>query len=379
MGNTIEEYKKQFRLETLELIVRIRWSWERGCSAFSMIDNYYNAEIQFDRALNVKTGEVIEFGINRVEWLAPKKMFGFKYGYKFKRGNMYRILVREYIPKGNEKFRKYYLEQVLEKDINEPRLDSLYNFESKFEEEVTEMTVLIKQRINGWAIESKYRKPVAIFLASIDPKTNVLNRSYGRLTWMEKDRGSNIKFNFDDLGTYRVQVRKNKENNNYYLLLDVKKVRDDRFESIKEEYLKPVVINSKFGEFQLNRNYDRFEGVINYLEEKCYVYLNVEEGATTAEVQLNKLDEIFHNLADWDKNVKEYAVDQLLELANEWQEDDTEITKEQFIQRIGVPSLDINEDGSVEVRFDSDEMFTDHGILVEIDENGEMNGATIEG
>ncbi|MDE7366924.1 MAG: DUF2262 domain-containing protein, partial [Lachnospiraceae bacterium] len=60
-------------------------------------------------------------------------------------------------------------------------------------------------------------------------------------------------------------------------------------------------------------------------------------------------------------------------------EDDPEITKEQFIQRIGVPSLDINEGGSVEVRFDSDEMFTDHGILVEIDENGEMNGATIEG
>lgn len=379
MGNTIEEYKKQFRPETLELIVRIRWSWERGCSAFSMIENYYKAEIQFDRALNVKTGEVIEFGINRVEWLAPKKMFGFKYGYKFKRGNMYRILVREYIPKGNEKFRKYYLEQVLEKDINEPRLDSLYNFESTFEEEVTEMTVLIKQRINGWAIESKYRKPVAIFLASIDSKTNVLNRSYGRLTWMEKDSGLNIKFNFDDLRTYRVQVRKNKENNNYYLLLDVKKVRDDRFESIKEEYLKPVVINSKFGEFQLNKNYDRFEGVINYLGEKCDIYLNVEEGATTAEIQLNKLDEIFHNLTDWDKKVKEYAVDQLLGLANEWREDDTEITKEQFIQRIGVPSLYINEGGSVEVRFDSDEMFTDHGILVEIDENGEMNGATIEG
>ena len=181
------------------------------------------------------------------------------------------------------------------------------------------------------------------------------------------------------MGTYRVLVKKNKENNNYYLLLDAKKVRDDRFESIKEEYLKPVVINSKFGEFQLNKNYDRFEGVISYLGEKCCVYLNVEEGATTAEVQLNKLDEIFHNLADWDKNVKEYAVDQLLELANEWREDDTEITKEQFIQRIGVPSLYINEDGYVEVRFDSDEMFTDHGILVEIDENGEMNSATIEG
>lgn len=95
--------------------MRIRWSWERGCSDFSLIDNHYKAE-----------------------WLVPKKTFGFKYGYKFKRGNIYRILVREYIPRGNENFRKYYLEQVLEKDVNDPRLDPLYSFENKFEEEVTE-------------------------------------------------------------------------------------------------------------------------------------------------------------------------------------------------------------------------------------------------
>lgn len=379
MANKIEEYKNQFRPETMELIVRISWRWKRGCSEFSMIDNYYQAEIKFDKAVNVKTGEIIEYGINKVEWLWPKKSFGFKYGYKFKPDNIYRILVREYIPKGNEHFRRYYLEQILEKDVNDSRLDSLYNFEREFEEEVTELTVLIKKRVCGWAIESKYRKPVAVFLASIDSKTNELNQSYGRLRWMEKDIGP-VKFNFNALGTYRVKVRKSKENYNSYLLLDVKKGRDDRLEHIREEYLKPVILQSEFCDFRLNRDFDWFEGKADYLGEICDVHLNVEEGAATAEVQLNKLDEIFHNLAEWDKNVKEYTVDELLGLANEWREEDTELTKEEFIQRIGEPlSIDINEDGTVEVRFGSDEMFTDHGIVVEIGENGEMKDAGIEG
>lgn len=379
MENKIQEYKKQFRPETIELIVRIRWSWERGCSDFSLIDNHYKAEIQFDKGINVKTGEQIEYGINKVEWLAPKKTFGFKYGYKFKRGNIYRILVREYIPRGNEKFRKYYLEQVLEKDVNDPRLDPLYSFENKFEEEVTERLVLIKKRIYGWVIESKYRKPTAVFLASIDLQSNALSQSCGRLTWMEKDSRLNIKFNFDDLGTYLVKVRKNKEDNNSYLLLDAKKVKDNRFDSIKEEYLKPVIIHSEYGEFRLDRNYNRFEGEVDYLGEKGFVYLDVEEGETKADVQLNKLNQIFSDLANWDKNIKEYVSEELLELANEWREDDMEITKEQFIHRIGWPSIHIYEDGTVEVRFDSDEMFTDHEIVLTIDEHGEMKGATIEG
>lgn len=118
---------------------------------------------------------------------------------------------------------------------------------------------------------------------------------------------------------------------------------------------------------------------MDYLGEKSFVYLDVEEGETKADVQLNKLNQIFRNLANWDKNIKEYISEELLELANEWREDDMEITKEQFIHRIGWPSIHIYEDGTVEVRFDSDEMFTDHEIVLTINEHGEMKGATIEG
>lgn len=382
MEHSIEEYKKQFKSEPLELIVRISWCWEKGKSGFGMLDNYYIAQARFDQALNVKTGELLGAGVgfHWLEWLAPKKAFGFKYGYKFKEGHMYRLLVREYIPKENDKFKKYYIEQVLEKDINEPRLDAKYMFENRFEDEDVDLTVLIKNRIWGWAIESKYRIPKATFIAFIDNRTNELSRSCGTLTWIEKDGNSNIKFNFDALGAYLVRVRKSKENTNNYLLTDViRKVKDDRLEAVKEQYLKPIVIKNELGEFTLDRNYNWFEGQMDYLGEKSPVHMRVKEGETAVDIQFRKLKEIVHNLADWNKQLKEYVSNELLELANEWCEDETEITKEQFLQRIGSPEIQIDTDGTVEVIFDDDNMFYGHIIVVGIDENGEFTGADIVG
>lgn len=381
MKNTVEEYKKDFKPETLELIVQISSCWEKGNSDFSMLDNYYIAEARINKALNVKSGELIEgTGHNdRIVWLSPKKMFGFKYGYKFKKGNMYRILVREYT-KNDHKFKRYYLEQVLEKDINEPKLDACYNFESKFEDQVTDLVVLIRKEISGWPVVANYRNPKVDFIASIDNKTNKLSQSQGILTWMEKDSKSKLKYKFDKMGTYLVRARRNKENNNSYLLVDVlKKVNDTRFENIKEEYLKPVIIRSESDEFKLNRNYDYFEGKIDYLDEKCSVRMIVNSGETTADIQLNKLREIIKDLTNWDSKLKKYVSQEMLDLANEWCEDEIEITEEQFIQRIGVPGIVIRPDGEVEAWFESDGMFTDHAIVVEIDKNGNFGEVNLEG
>ena len=384
MANSVEEYKKQFKPETLELIVRIRWCWEKGNSDFAMLGDYYKADASIYRVFDVKSGEMIDDGMNefcRMEWLAPKKLFGFKYGYKFKKGNLYRVLVREYISEGDEKCRRYYLEQVLEENVKIPTLDPIRIFESKFEEKETDLTVLIQRRINGWAImDVNYRVPKADFIASIDHNTNELSQSYGVLTWMEKESKSKIKFNFDDLETYHVRVRKSKENDNSYLLLNViKKVKDDRLEQLKEEYLKPVVIRNEFGEFELDKNFDWFEGGIGYLGDTCIVRFSVEQGEAIAEKQLNRLGAITKDLADWDEKVKKYATQELFDLVNDWCEEEREITEEEFWQRIRVMEINIDPDGAVEVELDNDEMFTDHSIVIDIDEDGNFVSADIVG
>ncbi len=159
-----------------------------------------------------------------------------------------------------------------------------------------------------------------------------------------------------------------------------KKITDDRLERIKEEYLKPVIINNILGEFRLNRSYNRFEGQIYYLGEKCNVYLNVEEGSAAADIQLNKLSSIFGDLADWDSSVRKFVSSELVELANEWrEEDEAGITEEQFIQRIGAPDITIDTNGAVKLYFNSDNMFTDHSIEVNIGENGNFLSTDIVG
>lgn len=380
MENKVETYRKQFKPEKVEMIVRINWCWEKGGSKFSMLDNYYKVQARFDKALIVNTGEVIDAGFSFcwLEWLAPKKLFGFQYGYKFKKGNMYRILAREYISKESDKFKKYYIEQVLEENVNEPLLDSVYNFEAKYEEAITDITVLIKKRIFCWATQAGYRIPGATFLAFIDNQTGEFSETCGRLTWIEKERKADIRFNFDDMGIYHVKVRKGKDNLNSYLLVDViKKVKDHRLEEVKERYLTPVVITNELGEFTLDRNFNHFKGQADYLGDKCFVYMNVEEGETTVGVQTEVLKHIFADLKVWDKSIREYAFEKLSELANDWCEQD--ITKEEFVQRIGVPDITIDIDGSVEVMFDSDGMFTDHSIVIDIDENGNFKKAGIIG
>lgn len=44
-----------------------------------------------------------------------------------------------------------------------------------------------------------------------------------------------------------------------------------------------------------------------------------------------------------------------------------------------MPVLIIDKSGAVEVMFDSYNMFTDHSIVVDIDENGNLKSAAIEG
>lgn len=373
MENNIAEYLKQFKSEQLELIVRITWCTKKGQ------ENGCIGQAGFDMALNVKTGQL--FGINGVanNWLMclPSEN---KYGYKFRKGKLYRILVREKISKKDDKYIAYHLDDVLEKNIKEPLLDPICNFESEFEEQTKDMIILIEKKINSWTAVSGYRTRKCTFICSIDMNTNELSLKTGTAFWIERDTPFIHKFNFKEMQAYHIKARKNKKTNNYYMVCDVlKKVTDNRLERLKEEYKKPIIINNPLGKFELNRNYNYFKGEIDYLGELCNVYLNVDAGESTADFQLNRLNEIYRELEKWDSDVKEYVSNELLELANEWLDDESEVTKEEFIQRIGIPDITIEPDGAVHFMFDSDGIFNDHCIEIVIDESGNFISADIIG
>lgn len=376
-----DEFMQQYGDETCELIVRVGWCWAKGRGSFPQIGDLYHAKARFDRALDVRSNEVFGQGVfNWLEWLTPKHLLGHPYGFAFKEGHLYRVLVRPALANAAEagKSSSYYVEKILESDVTESRLDPYLEFTSEFCPEEVERDILVENGVSGSANVHGYFRAVVRYLAIADGKDDEPRACVGRLWIMEEARGDVMKTQLSDLGAYRVVVRERKDNpTSLFLVRVVKKLKDERFEPFREEYLKPVVIENSLGTFTLDRRYDWYEGSIDYLGKTCTVMLTVEEGSTDATAALAKLEELYADLSSVDHAARAYAADQMLENASDWCEE--ELTREQFIERMDYPSITIEHDGSVGFMFDDGGMFAGHVIVVDMAADGSFERADIEG
>lgn len=374
-----DEFMQQFGGKPYELVVRISWCWDQKSGSFPQMGNLYHARARFDQALDLRTNELVGRSLyNWLEWLTPKHLLGHPYGFAFKEGRLYRLLVREQTSHTEGIERSYYVEQLLESDVTEPRLDPLLQFASDYRSEEVERYLLIEDDAFGWANVFGYRRAAVRYLAIASDASDEPRACMGRIMWMEKASGSSLKTKFKKLCVYKVRVREKIDDPTALMLVKVeKRVDDSRFDPIREEYLKPVKVESTLGTFELDRHYDWYEGTIDYLGAPCSVLLTVEEGSTDAQVALARLESLCADLETFDKRARECAAEELLENAIDWCEE--ELTSEQFANRMSNPALCVGSDGSVEFTFDDGGMFWGHVIVVSMDADGVFSGADIEG
>ena len=372
------EYLQRFGSQARELIVRISWCWTKKSGRFQKVGELYCARARFDQAIDVADNAIIGKGLdNWIEWLTPKKLVGHPYGHDFKKGHLYRVLVREATDDVDRR-RTYLLERVFEKDVVEPRLDPLVQFADGFLDPVLERYLLVEDGASGWANVFGYRRAGVRTLGYACAADDEPVAEIGRLAWMEKESGARLKTNFDKLGVYRAHVREGRQDRRQLMLVElVGKVADARFAHIAEEYLEPVVLRNRFGTFTLDRTYDWYAGEIDYLGEPCEAYLQVEDGTTDAAFQLSRLCELCGDLAAVDRRVRAYAADEMLEDACEWCEDD--LDRATFMKAISPVSVSVSEDGSVEFAFDDADIFAGHTILVDMEPDGKLVEAYIAG
>ncbi len=161
------------------------------------------------------------------------------------------------------------------------------------------------------------------------------------------------------------------------LLLDLPEPAfDPDLKAILEEQKKPVTFwEEGLGTFTLNRQVDWFETEVNWLGGQISLVFDAEEDRAEA---LRKAKALLASAASWDKRVREYAADDLLASANDWAEDG-EITREQFIQRMELESIEIRADGSFEFWFADGDMFYGHSIHVSGDMEHGPDDAAMEG
>lgn len=167
------------------------------------------------------------------------------------------------------------------------------------------------------------------------------------------------------------------------LLLDLPEPAfDPDLKAILEEQKKPVTFwEEGLGTFTLNRQVDWFETEVNWLGGQISLVFDAEEDRAEA---LRKAKALLADAASWDKRVREYAADDLLASANDWaeqmeDEEPQEITREQFMERMELESIEIRADGSFEFWFADGDMFYGHSIHVSGDMEHGPDDASMEG
>ena len=86
----------------------------------------------------------------------------------------------------------------------------------------------------------------------------------------------------------------------------------------------------------------------------------------------------------WDERVRTFAAQQLTDLANQWAQDGEEetpeeITPEDFIARMELDAIQVDDQGGFTFWFEDGEMFWGHAIRVSGTLSGGPNDAQMEG
>ena len=168
------------------------------------------------------------------------------------------------------------------------------------------------------------------------------------------------------------------------LLLDLPEPAfDPDLKAILEEQKKPVTFwEEGLGTFTLNRQVDWFETELDWLGAEISLVFDQDENRADCVMNAKAL---LAGAADWDRRVREYAADELLELANDWSQDmdedggAVEVTREQFVERMELESIEVRADGSFQFWFGDGDLFYGHSIWVSGDLENGPNDAAMEG
>ncbi|WFR83801.1 DUF2262 domain-containing protein [Arthrobacter sp. Y-9] len=162
----------------------------------------------------------------------------------------------------------------------------------------------------------------------------------------------------------------------------------------RDQWVQPVTMSTDIGDFELDRAFGWFSGLIARDDGDISVTLAVDEpailGAETCRATFGRLHTLVADLAAIDARWRAFAAKKLTDLANDWQDDaqdyeqedaapEAPITADTFAQRIRLSELSLDTEGSMTAYYDDDELFWGHAILVEVAADGTPGDATIAG
>lgn len=259
------------------------------------------------------------------------------------------------------------------------------NFLEKYDTDEQEIIVLIENVSGASYFEEKWEM-LATTIGMQFVKDDILQLKKGRLNWLvsDEERNGELGWNrFKKGQIYRIKARKMVEKYipknlkgsdfNAWCVVDVldNNVICPDLKKAWEDYNKPIVINDDvLGELTLNKEYEVFEGYINWDGKVISLMLEVDVDDNSTWDQISKsAKEMIIQLEQWDKKMREFSSKKLTVLANQWASDEKDIiapiTEDDFANRISISELVFSSDDAFSVMYDDDDMFWGHAIEVQ--------------
>lgn len=140
---------------------------------------------------------------------------------------------------------------------------------------------------------------------------------------------------------------------------------DPDLKAILEEQKKPVTLDvDELGTFTLSRAMGWFEATVDWLGAE--VSLTFDQAEETRDSAQETARALVSDQETWDKCVRTYAADTLLDKANELlgEENSDAITREKFLEQLALDSILAGPDGAFEFWFSGTDLFLTHAIHV---------------
>ena len=211
-------------------------------------------------------------------------------------------------------------------------------FYEMYEPEEQEVVALINRCIGGgYNWKGSFWEMTVVTLGMVFCDTGKVSTKEERLEWpvTEEERNSEKGWGrFEKEQICRLKIRRMKEERAKDLVVrpwcisEIVNAHEDcpELQAVLDEYHKPVVIQDQvLGELTLDKDYDTFEGEIQWQEKNVLLSLEVNAESKPSWTRARSAaKKMLADCENWDKAMRELAAKDLTELANNWLSQDEE-------------------------------------------------------
>jgi hypothetical protein len=136
--------------------------------------------------------------------------------------------------------------------------------------------------------------------------------------------------------------------------------------AISQELQRPVVMaTSRFGELNLDREIERFEGEVEWNGGLVGISFDTDD-KNRIELLIKTADVLWDSQSEWKQKVTDFAIEKLLPLKNDYwlDEDEEPLTADQFKSLMELDSISISADGKFDFWHNDGAIFCGHAIQI---------------